>query len=375
MRVRVDRLQLLERLDFVEPGRSPRDTVEQSSCFVFKAGWVVTYNEEICVRARVGLDRHGRGVGLPPEFEGAVVGRPLVELLRELPDREIEVESAGNEFRVFAGATRAGIRMNPEIMLPVDAVDRPAGWRPCVGFSEAAQQVVPAAGRDGEEFLSCVVHVHRDYVEACDRYQLCRYDYDSGTTTPFLVRASALRGIVEIGPTKMGETDNWVHFRNDRVVYSCRRYVEDYPDLNGMLDVRGTRIEFPSQTVVSAGVAGVFTRDEKDEDKVAVTISGGRMTVTGRGPDGWATRKMDMPGYDGPPASFRIPPRKLIDICEKGSEVYLSERRLRVDGDGWVYLCVLNVADPADADGPGKSHRPEPEPEPVAVGGDDDGDD
>ena len=45
--MKINRMNLLNVLESVHPGLSKRDMVEQSACFVFQGGRVITFNDEI----------------------------------------------------------------------------------------------------------------------------------------------------------------------------------------------------------------------------------------------------------------------------------------------------------------------------------------
>ncbi len=114
-------------------------------------------------------------------------------------------------------------------------------------FSESIKQVVEAAGTDDEEFLTVCVHVHPDFLEATDRRQGCRFHIPTGVSRSFLVRASSLRHVAALEPTDVGETDQWVHFKNSSMSMSVRRHLEAYPTehMDKIFAFKGTKIKLP----------------------------------------------------------------------------------------------------------------------------------
>ena len=48
--MRVSREKLMQALEAVSPGLANRELIEQSSCFVFKSGMVMTFNDEVAGR-------------------------------------------------------------------------------------------------------------------------------------------------------------------------------------------------------------------------------------------------------------------------------------------------------------------------------------
>ncbi len=341
MGIKISRQAFLETLGRVQPGIRTRATVEQSDSIVFRDAWMYTFSDEICCRAPSGLLE---------SLEGAVKAKPLIDWVENIPDDEIEVWTEDALFRLRAGRKKAGIRMEAEIVLPIDEVSLPDHWTPLPeDFSRAVEQVKGAAGGANDEFMTQCVHIHPDYLEACDRRQATRYELPTGVSRSFLVRAESIGHVIPLGLTKIGETDDWCHFRNKQLIFSCRRHIEDYPteNITRLLSYRGAPATLPRGAEVAAKLAGIFTRDDKDNDKVTVNLTEGKMTVRGDGTFGWASEEVDM-SYKGEPCSFCISPQLLVQIVKNANECEIGDHKLCVRGERWCWLSVLgSVEDPS----------------------------
>jgi hypothetical protein len=341
--VRVSRETLSASLSLVSAGLSTRNFVEQSSCFVFEHGWVYTYNEEVCCRAK-----------LPPGLEvltGAVRAEPLVAALDAVSDDDVTLNPKPGRLDLAAGAAKVWVRMESEILLPARDVGLPDVWAPVDAqrFKSAVLTAAATAGTNDEEFVTVCVHLHPEFVEASDRKQVYRCTIDTGVPESFLVRAASLAKCVDIGPTNIGVTDEWVHFRTNtsgRGLYvSARRHVEDYPDLTPSLEFRGTPARLPESGVAASKLGGVFTASDKENNKLLVRVSAGTMVVVGEGAFGGAEIHLPMT-YDGPPVSFRIPPATLARVIKEYNACEIGANKLRASGEDWVYMTVLGKADP-----------------------------
>lgn len=354
MAFRVKRAELLESVGRVMPGLSARDFIEQSKCFAFDAGWCSTFNDEITCATKTPL---------PAEFTGVVRANELVDVLSNLPDEDVTVDWGAGRFWVRGNRVKCWVRMEPEILLPLDTVSRPekGGWVDLPeDFHAAVEAVTPAAGSNNEEFITSCIHMHPDYMEACNRKQAVRFDIRTGVSRPFVVRAASLKHVVPLGLTRMGETDDWVHFRNKHVVFSCRRHLEDYPtdNITDALGFRGHPATLPRGAQPAARLAGVFSRnsDEK-EDRVRVVMSAGKMLVVGEGAFGGAEIELET-SYRGPEIAFRLPPKMLEQVVKDHTQCEIGDGKLRADGEKWVFMTVLGAT--------------APEPVGVPAGGDDD---
>jgi hypothetical protein len=338
MSFRVNRAELLQILGRIQPGLSTRDFVEQSSCFVFDRGWSCTFNDEICCRTKTGF---------PDSLEGAVHSAQLMKVIENMTDDELDLDVKEGELLVQGKRKKAGIRMEAEIVLPVDQVESPSEWAVLPeDFKAAVEQVREAAGTNDEEFMTVCVHVHPDWLEACDRKQATRYTIKTGVSRSFLVRAKSLAHIETLDLTKIGETDNWLHFRNKSLIFSCRRYIEDYPmeKITEMLKFRGEPGVLPRGGVEAAKLAGVFSGEDKENDKVLVRLTDGHMVVRGEGAHGWAAADLEM-AYHGPEVTFRIAPQLLTKLVNNHTNCEIGPGKLMVTGEKWKYLTVLGKAD------------------------------
>lgn len=338
--MRVSRGALLEALARVEPGRSTRDFLAQSACYVFQAGSVVTFNDEVCCRTASGLDR---------DFAGAVAGAPLKLGLENLTDDDIDLEIGPKELVVRGARKRFGVRLETEILLPVNEVEPPAGWTALAEpdeFAAALRAVCATAGSEADGFGAQCAHFTPSHLEACDLRQALRHQI--GLPIPegerFLVKAKSLAPAAGLGPTKMGLTPRWLHLRNKLLVYSVRRHLDDFPDLEPIFAFRGAPATLPKGAAEAAKLGAVFTADGGDDDKVAVNVSAGRMRVRGAGAYGWAEADLEL-AYEGDALAFRIAPAMLEKLVTDHNQCEVGPGKLRVDGERWQYVSVLGKPD------------------------------
>ena len=347
---RINREEFLNTLHRVEYGLSTRDFIEQSSCFAFQEGWVCSFNDEVCCRTKSGL---------PDDVHGAVKAAPLIKVLENLTDDVIDVGASSGELQIRGNRKRSGIRMESEILLPVEHVDKPEKWVDLPeDFARAIETVVPAAGTNKEEFITTCVHVNPEFLEATDRQQVVRYRLPTGVSQPFLVSAPSLKPVATLGLSRMGETENWIHFRNKTLVYSCRRHLDHFPDMTPIYDFTGESATLPRGATEAAKLGDVFSSEDAD-NKVNVRLTDGHMVVRGVGASGWAEASLDL-AYHGPETSFRINPNMLIKLIENFTECEIGGGKLIVRGEKWTFLTVLGADTAASP-----IAVPESEPEPA----------
>lgn len=326
--MRINRELLLKQLQAVSPGLAKKEVVEQSSSFIFRGGVIQTFNDEIACT-----------VDSPLEIEGAVPAKSFLELLRKLPEDEIDIDVVEGELVVKGKKRRSGFRMEKEILLPVEGVEVPKKWKPLPDdFLEALSIVWPSAGADESQFILTCVHIQPGCIEACDNFQLIRYPIDTGMKESVLIRRESVRHISGLGMTEFAETDNWLHFRDPSgLVLSCRRYMEEYLNMDGVFKGEGVTMVLPKGLADAVEKAEIFSSEVVDGG-VVVELREGRLKLGGRGPSGWYAEVKKV-SYDGDPIGFVIAPRLLKEIVSRTNECQVAEGRLYVDGG--KFSCVF----------------------------------
>ena len=338
--MKVNRQELLQQLDQCRAGLATREIVEQSSCFIVKDGKLITFNDEICVRRDTNLN-----------FEGAISAEPFLAILAKLVEEEIEIEPLNGELLIKGKGRRSGIKMEADILMPLDALEDAGPWVQLhADFCEAVETVGQCAAKNDSRFAFNCIHIHPEYLEACDNYQIVRYKLASGLESPTLARQSALKHVSSMDMTEMSETKSWLHFRNPAgVQLSIRRYVEDFPDMSGVLDAEaGAKTTLPGGLAEALDKAKIFSDGNPDGNQVLVELRPNKMSIKGQGAAGWFQEKK-MVAYDGPEIAFMISPDLLTEITKKHNECGITANRLKVSNGKFVYVsCLAKPTDSAE---------------------------
>ena len=325
----------LQQLESVQPGLSAKEIIEQSDSFIFKDGQVQTYNDEISCRCKCDVD-----------IEGAVKAAPLLAILGKLKEEEIGISNNAEELLIKGKRNRTGIRMEKDILLPIESVETPKKWKDLPeNFTEAIRIVQQCASLDESKFNMTCIHLHPEWVEACDNLQVTRYPIEIGIRKSILIRSSSLKSIITLGITKFSEGKNWIHFKNEMgLVISCRQYLEDYEDMSSILDVQGEPITLPKGLKEAAEKAEIFSSENTESNQVTVSIKSGKITIKGIGSSGWYKEKRKTT-YKGKPFSFTIAPKLLGEITSRHNECEIAPQRLKVDGGKFIYVTCIGEVD------------------------------
>jgi DNA polymerase III sliding clamp (beta) subunit (PCNA family) len=332
--MRTGRQKFLADLESVSAGLSNREIIQQSTCFVFRDGKLVTFNDEIACSKQVDLG-----------ISGAVKAKPLIDLLSKMQEDEVVIEQGDNEVVVKGKKKKAGIRLEEEVLLPVDSVDTPTDFiKLSDEWDDAVSAVHSCASKDESQFVLTCIHITSNYVEATDRYQVSRYPLEIAGMGEMLVKAETLHRSVGLGLVEFAETDSWLHLRNqDGLVFSCRKWKEDYVDLTGFLDhgdVKSVVLPGGLQDIVAK--AEIFSSDRVEGNSLTVDLRKDSVVISGEGAFGWY-RELREVVYAGDPIRFQIAPDLLVKIVSKSSECYVLGNRICVDTGKFVYTSATEL--------------------------------
>lgn len=333
---KVNRELFLSQLDSVYPGISPKEIIEQSSCFVFKDGQVITYNDEVACQHSVD--------DVP--LHGAVQADPLLKILRKLPEEEVSIEAKDGELLIHGKKRRVGIRMEADITLPIDSIEAPGKWRDLnPEFTDAIDVVKNTASKDQTSFAITCVHITPDCVESTDNTQISRYVIETGFKERVLLRRESVKHIVGLGMSKFSMSKTWIHFKNKRgLIFSCRQYSDEFPVIDEYLNAKGVKTQLPKGLVEAAEKAAVFS-SENDDNQVILELRDNKVKITGQGLSGWFSeiKKID---YTGVPMKFMMSPELLSHVASQHNECWIADRLLRVSEGKYTYVTCLYKDEP-----------------------------
>jgi DNA polymerase III sliding clamp (beta) subunit (PCNA family) len=327
--------ELLKALEIVKPGLTNRDIIEQSNSFAFVNGRVVTYNDEISLSHPV--------EGLT--ITGAVKAEELHQLLRKIKKDEVEIVVTDKEITLTAGRAKAGLTLQQEIKLPIEAIGTHGDWQKIPeDFMKALKFAMAACGHDSSQAVLTCVHVNENgFVEGSDNYRVTRYKLAKKLSVgSFLIPATSVKEVIKINPTEIAEGEGWIHFRTaSDTILSCRILGDAYPDTAPFLKVKGTEITFPKTIKDILDRAAVFAKQsDAVNEEVAVTLDNKRITLGSQSETGWYNEEANS-SYEGEKVEFSIVPYLLRDILDETQVCLYNGSMLKFTGECWEYATAI----------------------------------
>jgi len=343
--VRVSREELLKVLESLTPGLNTKESIEQSTCFVFDGQQAMTFNDEVaCMRTS------------PLKITGAVKAKPLLDLLSKLPEDELDIDQVEDQLRVKGKGRRSGLRMETEARLPVHGVEVPTedDWMPLpTDFNNAVGICHPCASSEETEFVLTCICIDPDCLQATNRFQIARYPIEMGLSEQTLVRADSLKKVCGFDMTEFALTGSWIHFRNPAGLrLAARRHMEAYKDVSRFLVSDGmSEITLPANLREVTERANIFSSETMSSvgNKLLICLGPDRITIKGQGAIGFY-EEIKQTTYSGPPTEFLVAPRLLEAISEKSNTCRVGQGRLFIDTGKFVYVaCTASV--PTETEG------------------------
>ncbi len=324
--MQINRQDLLNRLLMISPGILAKGPL-QSDCVVLRRGWLYTLSREIAcaIPSRLG------------DLDAAIPAARVIDYLKNIKSEEIEFTIENNTLTIRGDKReRASFATPDTVKLPIDAVERPKAdeyAKLSPKFERAVDMTIRCTQRR-QEFLKACVHLQPAFLEGSDNTKLIRFPIDNAFLKgPILVRGESLKTILKNNMTRGGETADWVHFINAiGLRISIRKWdMGKYPNFNSVLKERGQPLEIPSEVLNYASTAGIFA------DDIDISLDRNQLVVSARDSDGEYEKVLDS-NYTGEPIRFRIPPRLIADLLDKGTKCEVLRYAIRVDGDGFTYM-------------------------------------
>lgn len=331
--MRVNRENLLQILASVQAGLSQKESTDQSDAFVFSDGEVITFNDELACTAKCDIG-----------FEGAIRAASFLAILGKLDEDEIKIESGDGELIIKGKRRKAGLKIEADILMPIDAIEEPEEWLDLnPDFIEALHVVQQCISGDESKFALTCVHIHPNWIEACDSTQLLRYRFKTGVKKSVLLRGISSKNIAPLSMTEISHGENWLHFRNSSdVVLSCRLFLETFPDMKHIFEHGGEKFRLPKGLKEATEKAEVFSSESSSSNLVQISLRPGRVTVRGSGTAGWYSEKKKS-DYEGKPLSFLIAPSLIEHITSKYSACLISEKFLTVETKKFTYVTCIGA--------------------------------
>lgn len=305
-----------------------KQTTEQSNCFGFLKDRIWTYNDDISVSSPN-----------PLTFKGAISAKEILTLLAKLPGDDVSLSYTKEEIVLKAGRTKAGIKIQQAIEMPIDEINIPSKWNKLPkNFISCIRKCIFSAGHDFTEPLLTNIHCKGKLTQSSDNERATRCTLSSTLKSELLIPSDSARFLTLLHNVNEYNIDKeWLHFKtSEDIIFSCRYDLEKYPSSDSHFDTKGFEFVFPDNTKDILEKADVFIEEGFSQDKlVQIAISTkGVFKIRGEGETGWIEESCRIKVKPDADILFSINPQYLEQI--------LKETNTAIIGEGLVWFLTEN---------------------------------
>jgi DNA polymerase III sliding clamp (beta) subunit (PCNA family) len=337
MKIKLSELKTV--LNHLKPGLSGnKETTEQSGSFAFSDGMAYTYNDEVSVSAPFDL-----GVS------GAVSAKELLLLAEKLEGEEADISMDENELHIKCGKIRAGIRLDSEILMPLDQIVlNDIKWHPLpVEFKQAIKDTLFSTDKNTYTPVFSTINCKENTVESTNNERATRWTLPKTKSLDFLLNAEAAKLLVQYDKIEeWGKSEDWIHFKIEDTIFSCRTFDEKFPDLTPYFKKNGFEFEFPESILDILGRADIFIDEEFDQDKsVSIIInSKGLLRIRAEGNNGWFEETHRTRQKPEKEIQFSINPKYLQQILSYVNTAIIGEDTILFIAENFKHVVALEAA-------------------------------
>ena len=339
----ISKQELRTALNLLKPALSKKDMIGNANCFVFKDGYVSTYNDELWFNHPI--------EGINKTF--AIESDEILALLDKTKEETITLDLTDDLLIFQAGKSKAGFKLiNAEFPVDTSIFEQQLFYDLPEDFQTAIKFAAMSASDDlTNPILNCVSIKSDGTVSGTDNFRLSNWKLDT-EELPFddlLIPADSVLKILSIQPTSFMVDTDWIHFKNeDNIIASCRLVNDTFPDVSKVISKlgTGTLVTFPDDISAILSRAAIFSDNEKNNQSVTIMRKGKYVVVDSETSIKGFFKERVLMETNSDDFSFIINPSFLSDILKKSKECILESNKniISFRGDNWVYIAMLKIS-------------------------------
>jgi DNA polymerase III sliding clamp (beta) subunit (PCNA family) len=334
--MKVNRKELLVKLNLIQPGLTKKEIMDQSTHFVFTGKEIASHNGYISVTTPFETD-----------LQCSVPSDKFYNLLSKIEDEDVEIslDDNGSQILVKSAHVRSGMAIIIDKVIEdrLSTIPQPKKWKKLPkDFVKGLRLCMFSVSKDQYcGALNCV-YVSGEDVYSTDNFRVSHYKMSGVVKDKFLLPLIVVLDLVKFKVVEYALETGWALFRmDDDTIFSCRCMLGDYPDASKLFTLEGNKITFPKKLQEVIETVSMIIEDDRDINKrIEITIDGGKIICRAEQERGWIEREMDIK-YDGKKAKLSINPVFLYEILDKSSDVIIGDNKALFSSDSFQHIMAL----------------------------------
>lgn len=327
------RKDLLSALLAVKPGIATKDVIESMTYFFFSGDAVISYNDIISIQ-----------YPLKTSFNTFVKADDFFKVVSKVKSETVEFKLDEASLNMKADkmmssfATIFDDSIVSRIQTVSDSLKDASMKKLPVDFIDAVKLCSHVASKNESDSMLTCLYVSKKNVVCTDNVRIAHYTMKTAMDE-FMVKASEMKALIAINPTKYAVTSKWAHFSNDEgCVFSIRLVKGNYPDMIKFTDFDGIDIKLPKDILDGVDIASIFSEDA--DDAISITIIKGKCRVFKESDAGKIDFRTTI-DYNGQDITFKINPELLKEMMAHTTNIVVAVRSARLETDSFVLVTSL----------------------------------
>lgn len=336
----IDRLKLLKALEAVKPGLANKEIIEQTNSFAFLKNKVVTYNDEISISHPI------KNLNI----EGVVKADELYKSLIKMKSDNINLKKQKNEIIVKSGTTKIGLILQKEIKLSLENIKIKKWTKLPTDFLDGLKFCRLSCDKNSSvSLLSCVHLSKKGSLQASNGYKVASFKLSEKVLNEsILIPVSTINEVIKYDITKISVNKNWVHFKTrDKTIISSRIYSDSYPDIEKILNFKGTKLYLAENLSELIDKAKIFSKsDLQREDLITIEIKDNKINVSAKTEIGWIKDSLKIDRKNKKNISFQINPEYILMILTQlnSDSCIHSKNKIKFGSKNWELVIPISIS-------------------------------
>lgn len=282
------------------------------------------------------------------DFEGAIDGRHLCNLLDKISSDTVDLTLSNNKIHLKSGRSKASFDVL-EVSLPIDSVDMSGNFIDLPdGFVDKMRWVSASCAKDMSRPALTCVSIENGWMQSSDSYRASRVQCDESLPRLMLPISQVEVLIDKDYPIKrvaLSDGKEWARFETDDNTTLCTRSMSgSFPDLTKIYDVRGSEVQLTTALTEVIERARIFSqREHAIDEEITVTMhSNQSITISAQYDGGRFSENVRCRGATEE-AEFTIHPKFLASALSSGTKCILGTRSVKFAGADWEHVVSLKV--------------------------------
>ena len=285
----------------------------------------------------------------PKDFPRTTKGampKTVIDFLGKVHQQEINLAFTEDKIKIWGKGFKATFPWFTEITSPITEMKSivPDQFQPVPEkLISSLKALAPFVSFNADRIEKECIHIAPKWAEVCDNYKIarcrCTWEFNS-----VLIPISNLKPLFDFHPSYVYMDAEWVYWSDSDYngLLAMRHYTGDYPDLADYIKFKGQTVTFPATMKDIVEKAQLFKDDEDGSIQIDLKTASSKVSSSGFGGSFFEQAAIQ---YDGPPMSFNVNPKYLLQALKLGVPISIHKGKMKFVLDNLTVVLCLSISE------------------------------